>query len=323
MFKAFSAAAVIVAVVSGNALAQPAAYPARPIKIVVPFPAGGPTDSYARLLAKGMQDNLGQPVVVENAAGATGLIGTEKVRNALPDGYTLLYTSSSAHVIANLLKPKPSFEAVKDFSLISMVLDYPVVLFAHPSIAVKSSAELVALAKAKPGSLTFSSVGTGSVGHLSCELYALANGIDIRHIPYKGSAPAQLAVVTGETNLMCDSIGFNHQMVQAGKLHAIGVLGKRRVPIAPSVPTVTEGGSPPVEANVWTGLLGPSGMPAEVVATLNGAVRKLVESAPFKERMALDGMDSAANSPKAFEQTIRSDEARWTAVVREKNIKGE
>ena len=215
-------ALIFSALASIPAYAQSAAsYPSRPITMIVPFPPGGPTDSYARLVALKMQERWGQPVIVENKPGGTGVLGNNLVIRSPPNGYTLLFTSNSAHLISALLKnPKP-YDSVKDFTPISIALKYPMYLLINPNLPAKTVPEFIAYAKANSGKLNYSSVGLGSGGHLACEPFNIAAGTNITHVPYKGAAPAQASIIAGETQMFCDSVGNSQPMVDAGKLRGL------------------------------------------------------------------------------------------------------
>jgi tripartite-type tricarboxylate transporter receptor subunit TctC len=243
--KTFSALLVGLAITGGAAHAQN--YPAKPIKLVIPFPAGGPTDTYARLIGQKLYEAWGQPVIVENMPGATGLIGSNIVKSAPADGYTLLFTSNSAHVMAPLLRQPNSFDPVADFTPVIMAQRYPIYFLTSTKLPVKSLKEFIALAKSKPGKLNYSSVGLGSGGHLACELINIAAHIDTVHVPYKGASPAQTALAAGEVDFMCDSVGFSQPMVQAGRMRGLAITALKRSPSVPDVPTVSEQGIPGVE----------------------------------------------------------------------------
>lgn len=305
-------------------LAQgPTAFPVKPIRIVVPFPPGGPTDIYARLIAQKMHDSWGQAVVVENRAGGTGLIGTRAVQESAPDGYTLLFTSNSAHVIAPLLRSPRSFDSTRDFTPITNALKYPMYLLVHPSVPAGTIQEFVALARSKPRQLNYSSVGTGSGGHLACELFNLSAGTEIVHVPYKGAAPAQAALVAGEVQLMCDSVGNSHSLVVAGKLRGLALTAGRRSPAVPNVPTLTESGIPGVEAHIWLGMLGPVGIAVPIVARLNAELVRIMNLPDIRERVEKGGSEVVANNPDQFVVEMRGEVAVWEKVIREKQIKAE
>ena len=298
-------------------------YPNRPIKIVVPFPPGGPTDNYARLLAIKMSESFKQPVVVENKAGGTGLPGSLFVMNAPADGYTLLFTSNSAHVISPLLRQPIPFDSVKDFSPISMALKYPMYLLVNPSLGVKSLPEFIQYAKANPTKLNYSSVGIGSGGHLACELFNDAAGTTVTHVPYKGAAPAQAALIGGETQMFCDSVGNSQNMVNAGKMQGLGLFANQRSIAAPNVPTMTEVGLQGLSAYIWLGLLGPPNLPREIQNKLSTEVVRIMNSPEISGMVLKAGNDLVANTPAQFGQNMLEEKEVWAKVIREKNIKPE
>ena len=315
-------AAAFLALIACGAAAQ-SDYPSRPVRVIVPFPPGGPTDLYARLISQQLQETWKQPVVVENRPGGTGLVGSGLVQNAAPDGYTLLFTSNSAHVISPLLREPRSFDSVRDFTPVVMVLRYPMYLLTHPAVPAKSLQEFVAYAKANPGKLNYSSVGIGSGGHLACELFNIAAGTQITHVPYKGAAPAQAALVAGEVQLMCDSVGNSHPLVVAGKLRGLAVTAPTRSTGAPDVPTLAEAGVPGVEAYIWLGLLGPARMPEAIAAKLNDEVQRVMSQPAMRERVLKGGNELTLGSPARFAQDMAGESQTWLRVIREKGIKAE
>ena len=304
------------------ALAQTGAYPNKPIKIIVPFPAAGPTDAYARMVGKMLSDDLGQPVVIDNKAGATGLIGSNLVRYAPADGYTLLYTSNSAHVIGPLLQKPPAFDPVGDFTPIIEPLRYPMYLITSAKLPAKTFKEFVALAKAQPGKLTYSSVGIGSGGHLACELLNSTAGLHTLHVPYKGAAPAQAAVIAGETDFMCDSVGYSQPRVAAGLMNGLALTSLKRSQVVPNVPTMAEEGVP-VDAYIWQGVFGPKGLPDAVRDKLAMAIKKIMDSPEMRERVKKDGNEVVAEPPAQFIKGINAEKAVWEKIIVDKNIKAE
>lgn len=307
--------------VSGNARAQQD-YPNKPIKLIVPFAAGGPTDAWARLIGKKLADAWGQPVLIDNRAGATGLIGTNLVKEAQPDGYTLLYTSNSAHVIGPLLRNPAPFDPAADFTPVIEPLRYAAYLVSSPKLQVKTFKELIALAKSKPGKLNYSSVGNGSGGHLACEMMNLAAGINTVHVPYKGAAPAQAAVMAGETEFTCDSIGNSQAMVNAGRLIGLATTGSKRSSALNGVPTMTEEGVP-VVAYVWQGVFGPKGMPKQVRDKIAREVLNIMNQPEVRDRVNKEGSEVMAESPEQFAKSIGIERAAWAKVITEKNIKAD
>ena len=314
-------AACGLALLAGGAMAQ--TWPSKPIRIIVPFPAGGPTDAYARLIGQKLTDSVGQPVIVENKPGATGVIGSTAVRDAAPDGHTLLFTSNSAHVIGPLLHTPNSFDPVADFTPVMTVLRYPMYLLTSTKVPANSIKEFIALAKSSPGKMSYSSVGIGSGGHLACELFNIATGIDTLHVAFKGAAPAQQALVAGQVDYMCDSVGFSHPLVKAGKLKGMAIFGPTRLPAAPDVPTMAEQGVKGVDAYIWQGLLGPKGMPEPVRERLHAALQKIVNDPAFKERLDKAGYELVAGRPDQMVRDMGAEKAMWSRIITEKNIKAE
>lgn len=310
-----------VALLAGTSMAQ--TWPSKPIRVVVPFPAGGPTDTYARLIAQKLTESVGQPVIVDNKAGATGVIGSVAVRDATPDGHTLLFTSNSAHVIGPLLHKPNSFDPVADFTPVMTVLRYPMYLLTSTKVPANNVKELVALAKSQPGKMSYGSVGIGSGGHLGCELFNIATGIDTLHVPYKGAGPAQQALVSGEVDYMCDSVGYSQPMVNAGKLKGMAIFGPSRSAAAPNVPTMSEQGVKDVDAYIWLGLLGPKGMPEAVRDRLNVALQKIVNEPAFKERVDKAGYELVSGKPEQMARDMAAEKAMWNRIITQKNIKAD
>jgi tripartite-type tricarboxylate transporter receptor subunit TctC len=299
------------------------AWPAKPIRMIVPFPAGGPTDVYARLIGQKLGVSLGQAVVVDNKPGATGVIGSLAVRDAAPDGYTLLFTSNSAHVIGPLLHKPNSFDPVGDFKPVMMVLRYPMYLLTSAKVPVSNVRDFVAMAKSRPGKMSYSSVGIGSGGHLACELFNLATGIDTLHVAYKGAAPAQAALAAGEVDYMCDSVGFSQPLVDAGKLRGLAIFGPKRLPAVPDVPTMSEEGVRGVDAYIWQGIYGPRGMPDAIRDRLNAAVAKIINTPEFKERVDKAGYELVSGTPDELVRDMVAEKAMWNRIISDKSIKAE
>ena len=297
-------------------------YPSRPIRIVVPFPPGGPTDLYGRIIGQHLQEAWQQPAVVENRPGGTGLIGSNFVRQAPADGYTLLFTSNSAQTISPLLHEPPPFDPVMDFTPITIVLRYPMYLLVNPNVPARTIGDFIAYAKANPGKLHYSSVGIGSGGHLACELFNIGAGTQVVHVPYKGAAPAQAALVSGEVELMCDSVGNSQALVAAGKLRGLAVTAAQRSPAVPDVPTLTEAGVPEV-AHIWLGVLAPAGLGRAVRGKLNTELVRIMNLAEVRERVVKGGSEVVADTPEQFEAEMRAESATWLRVIREKRIKAE
>ena len=298
-------------------------YPNRPIRIIVPFPPGGPTDNYARLIASKMQEGFKQAVVVENRAGGTGAPGTLAVMNAPADGYTLIFTSNSAHLIGPLLKNPVPYDSVKDFTPLTMAIKYPMYLLVNPSLPVKTITEFIQYAKSKSNQLNYSSVGIGSGGHLACELFNIAAGTNIVHVPYKGAAPAQAALIGGETQMFCDSVGNSQGMVNAGKMRGLALFSDKRSTVVPEVPTMGEMGLQGLAAYIWLGMLAPPNLPLDIQNKLNAELVKIMALPDVASFALKGGNDIVANTPAQFGQMMRDEKEIWLKVIREKNIKAE
>ena len=305
--------AVLLAVVATSAFAQ--GYPAKPARVVVPYPPGGPTDIVARVVSQKLTEQTGQQFIVENRPGAGGNIGAEAVAKSPGDGYTLL-VATTAHAINPSLFKSLGYNLTKDFAPVSQLTSGPLVIVANPSVPAKSVQELIALAKAKPGTLNYASSGNGQSTHLSAELFATMAGIKMNHIPYKGSAPALTDVMGGQASLMFDTMLSAMPQVKNGKLKAIAVTSAARSPAAPDVPTVAESGLPGYEAIAWNGLLVPAGTPADVVAKLNAELKKALDAPDVKDRFSAQGFGAAWNTREAFAKFIQAELDKWAKVVK-------
>ncbi len=294
--------------------------PTRTVRIVVPFAPGGPSDTHARLVAEHMGRALGQPFVVENRPGATGAIGTVAVARAEPDGYTLLFTTNSSHVLGPLLTRTPAFDPRRDFTQIALHSTFPFYLLVHPSLPARSVAELVAHMKANPGALNFSSPGIGSGGHLMMELFRMRTGTDATHIPFGGAGPAITALVSGQVQLCFDSVGTAQAMVADGRLRGLAVTSRQRMPAVPDVPTLSEGGVQGAEADLWLGFFGPAGLPPEVHETLNVELNRYLALPETRQRLAATAFVPAGGPPQILTEVIAGETARWAEVVRFANL---
>ena len=308
-----SAIAVWLAVAATSAFAQ--GYPAKPAKVVVPYPPGGPTDIVARVVSQKLSEQMGQQFIVENRPGAGGNIGAEAVAKSPADGYTLL-VATTAHAINPSLFKNLGYNLTKDFAPVSLLTSGPLVIVANPSVPAKNVQELIAMGKAKPGSLNYASSGNGQSTHLSAELFATMAGIKMNHIPYKGSAPALTDVMGGQAALMFDTMLSAMPHVKNGKLKAIAVTSAARSPAAPDVPTVAESGLPGYEAIAWNGLLVPAGTPGDVVAKLNAELKKALDAPDVKDRFSAQGFGAAWNTREAFAKFIQSELDKWAKVVK-------
>lgn len=295
-------------------------YPNRTVRIVVPFPAGGPTDTFGRLVADRLQATFGKPFVVENRPGATGIIGTKEVANAAPDGYTLIFSSNSSQVMAPLLRSPAPYD-LKNFRPVSMLLTFPFYLVVNNDVPARTVAEFIALAKAKPGTLNFTSPGPGSGGHLVAELFKIRAGIDAVHVPHKGVAPAQTAMMAGDVQFMFDSVGSSGPLVEAGKLRGLAVTGKDRSWAAPDKPTLLESGFPGFDAVIWLGLLAPAGMPDAIAAKLEKAVMAVARQVEIEKRIKTYAATRIGNSGAEFAAYLAKEQPVWAEVIKSNNIR--
>jgi tripartite-type tricarboxylate transporter receptor subunit TctC len=320
-FRWFILAAALLAL-SGAVTAQD--YPSRVIRIIVAFPPGGSTDIYARVIANELQAAWGKSAIVENRPGGTGVIGTQAVRNAAPDGYALLFTSNTGHVLGPLLMEPRPFDPVADFTPISKALRFPLYLIVHPSIPARSLAQFIAFANSKPGQLNFASSGQGGGSHLVTELFNAAAGVKAIHVPYKGAAPALQAVLTGEAQYLFNNIGTSQSFVVAGKLRGLAVTGEKRSPALPDIPTIAEAGIHGLEnAYTWLGLLGPPKLPAAVLDKLSAEVIRIMRLPEVDKRVLGDGYEAVASTPAQFTRDMQAEVATWSRVIRERGIRAE
>jgi tripartite-type tricarboxylate transporter receptor subunit TctC len=293
-----------------------AAYPDKPVRLVVPFPAGGATDFMARSLAQKLGERLGQTVVVDNRGGAGGGVGAEAVATSPPDGYTLLFSTMGVLAINPSLYKSLRYDPVKSFVPVSLTHATANMLVVHPSVPAKNVQELIAYAKANPGKLTFGSAGNGTSSHLAGELFKSMAGIDITHVPYKGTGPALTDLLTGRISMMIDTVSVHVENVNAGKVRALGVTGTKRVPSMPSVPTIAESGLPGYDVSIWLGVLAPAGTPADIVDRLNAEIGKVMSDPEMKAQLAKAGIEALHSTPAEFAATIRNDTAKWSKVVK-------
>ncbi len=298
-------------------------YPARPIRMIVAYPPGGGTDIVGRLMAQKLSENLGQNVVVDNRGGATGNIGTELAARATPDGYTLLMGNVAPNAINISLFNKLPYDPVKDFAPVSLAAITPNILVVHPSLAVKTVKDLVALAKTKPGVLNFPSAGIGSSSHLAGEMLKTMAGIDMVHVPYKGGGPALIALLSGQVQLMFATMPAAMPHLKSGKLRPVAVTSGRRSQTLPELPTIAESGIKGYEAATWYGLLAPAGTPKPVVTRLHGEVVKILATTETRERFADQGFEPVGNTPAEFSAYIKSEIVKWGRVIKDASIKPE
>jgi tripartite-type tricarboxylate transporter receptor subunit TctC len=299
--------------------AQP--YPSKPVRIIVPFAPGGGNDFIARFIAQRLTAAMGQPFIVENKPGAGGSVGVEIGLKAPPDGYTLTLISNSYTVNPSLYKLQ--FDPVAEITPVIQISQGPYVVVVHPSMPVKSIAELIALAKSKPGQLNFASSGAGSVGHLATELFVNMAEIKMTHIPYRGTGPALTDTIAGQTNLMFGSTASTLPHVRSGRLRALAVTTPRRIPAEPDVPTVAEAGVPGYEVTLWHGLIGPKGIPPAIVQRLNDEITKVLKLKEAAEQLQNDGVSPAGGTPEQFLAAIKKEIEVWQKVVRDAGVKVE
>ena len=315
--RAFAAALAIVA--ASVAFGQ-AAYPTKPVRIVVPFPAGGTTDIIARATAQKLSEAWGQQVIVDNRPGAAGNIGAELVAKSAPDGYTLLMGTVGTHAINSSLYAKMPYDHVKDFAPVILVAGVPNVLVVNPEVPVKTVPELIAYVKANPGKLNFASSGSGTSIHLSGELFKTMTGVQMTHVPYKGSAPALTDLIGGQVQLMFDNLPSSLAFIKAGKLRALAVTSTTRAGALPDVPTVADF-VPGFEASSWFGLLAPAGTSPAIIAKINGEVAKWLATPEAREKLTAQGANIAGGTSEDFAKHIQAETAKWAKVVKDSGAK--
>jgi tripartite-type tricarboxylate transporter receptor subunit TctC len=307
---------------ASQAAAQSGAYPQRPIRLVVPYSAGGSTDTVARITGARLSERLGQPVVIDNCSGAGTLIGTEIVQRASPDGYTLLMATPPLAVNPSLY-PKVSYVLERDFAAVANVAGSTNLLVVHPSVAANSVAELVALLKAAPGKYNYGSSGIGGAGHLAMALFESMAGVDVAHVPYKGGAPAVADLVAGRLHLMMANLTTAQPHIRAGKLRGLGVGKAKRSPLFPEMPTIAEAGVKGYEANNWNGVVAPAGTPRAVIDRLHRDIVATLQEPAIAERMLKAGLEPVGDTPAEFAQYLQSEAAKWGRLVKTAGIKPE
>ena len=300
------------------ALAQ--SYPSKPVRLIVPFAAGGPADVYARFMAQRLQDALGQPFVIDNRPGAGSVIGTDAVAKAAPDGYTLLLMSN-AHTVNESLIPNKPFQLMRDFVAIAPLNYSDLVLVANPALPASTLKELISRAKASPGRFNYASSGPGTPYHMAGELFKSMAGVYLVHIPYRGSTGARTDVIGGQVDVMFDAVTTMAEQVKAGKVKALATTGRTRSEVLPDVPTLNEAGVPGYEATIWLGLMAPRATPKAVVDKLNDAVSKIVGQSDVRQTWAKQGAVPLLMTPVVFDQYVRDDIAKWAGVIKAANIK--
>jgi tripartite-type tricarboxylate transporter receptor subunit TctC len=319
IFAALAVGLALAALSSSAAHAQ--AYPAKPIRLVVPFPPGGPLDLAGRAIGDHLARAWGQPVVVENKPGAGGNIGADIVAKSPADGYTLLMGALSTHAVNPHLYAKMPYDALKDFAPVTLVAVTPNVLVVNSSVAASSVNDLIALAKASPGKLSFASGSNGSAGHLAGELFKTLAGIDIVHVPYKGGAPAMQDLLGGQVQFMFDNLANAMAQIRAGRLKAIAVTTAKRSPLAPELPTMAEAGVPGFDISTWYGIMAPAGTPPDVVRKLNAEIVRFLGSDEMREKLKAQGAEPAPMTPEQFDAFIRAEWTRYAKIVKDSGAK--
>jgi len=297
-----------------------AQFPQRTVKMVVPFPAGGPTDILARVVAQKLSERWGQPVIVDNKPGAGGTIGSDLVAKAAPDGYSLLMGTSSTHSIGPSLQKLP-YDPVRDFAPISQVSNATNVLLVSPKLGVTTLKGLIALAKANPGKLNFASSGIGTIPHLTGERFKLMAGVDLQHVPYKGTGLSIPDMANGQVAVLFDSIVTALAYVKSGSVRALAISSPQRTPLAPDLPTMAEAGLPGFESETWFGLFAPAGTPKDIIAKVSADTASALNAPDVRERFASVGAEPVGSSPEQFAERVRADTVRWAEVIRKADVK--
>ncbi len=298
------------------------AWPARPVKVIVPYATGGPADVYARFLAQRLGDQLGQPFVVENRPGAGAVIGTDAAAKSPPDGYTLLVMSNT-HTVNETLVPNKPYQLLRDFVGVAPINSSDLLLVAHPSLQVANVQQLLRVARERPGRLNYASSGTGTPYHMAGELFKSMSGTSILHVPYKGSSGARTDVIGGQVDLMFDAVTTMAEQARAGKVRALATTGRKRSAVLPDVPTVDESGVPGYEATIWLGVLAPKATPAPIVARLNEAITRIASAPDVQQAWAQQGATAMVMSPAAFDKYMQDDIAKWARLIQSANIKAD
>ena len=303
--------------------AEAQSYPVKPIRLIVPFPAGGGVDFIGRIMGQKLSERLGQQVAIDNRAGANGIVGLEALKAAPPDGYTIAAASAGPLAVNPFIYSKLPHDTVKDFTHIANMVNFPLLLVSHPSLPVKNVKELIALARSQPGHVTYSHPGAGNSGHLAGELFNSLAKANIQNIPYKGTAPAVVAVLSGEAHLTYSSIPTILPHVRSGRVRALGIGNAQRIPSLPEFPTIAEAGLPGYEAYAWGGMIGPANMPAPIVQRLSKEIIEVLKQKDVTDRMLAEGTVPTPSGPEEFTAYIKSELKKWGEVVKMANIKAE
>jgi tripartite-type tricarboxylate transporter receptor subunit TctC len=312
--------AVLLLLMFASVQAWAQSYPARAVKVIVPYGVGGPADIYGRFLASKLQDSLGHPFVVEDRPGGGSIVGTDAVAKSAPDGYTLLVMSNT-HTVNETLIPKKPFDLMRDFAPITGINSSDLLMVIHPSVPASNLKEFIALAKSKPGALNYASSGPGTPYHMAGELFKAMAGVDIVHVPHKGSDQARTAILGGQVQMMFDAITTMAAQARAGKVKALGTTGKSRSSVMPEAPTIAEAGVPGYEATIWLGLMAPAGTPRPVLEKLNAEVNKIINAPEVKETWAKQGAVPMGMPVDEFGKFLREDIAKWAKLVKATGMK--
>jgi tripartite-type tricarboxylate transporter receptor subunit TctC len=312
--RSMAAAAALGALAASQAFAQ--GYPIKPVKMIVPFPPGGPTDVQARIVAQKLGESLGQPVVIDNRGGAGGMLGSDIAAKSAPDGYTLLMGASGPHAVGVLTRKEPPYDPLKDFTPLSLVSYSPLMLVVHPSVKANSVQELIALAKSQPGKLNYGSFGNGTMAHFAGELFKLQAGVDIVHVPYKGTAPALADLLAGQIPMMFDTIITSLPHVKSGRLRGLAVTKSTRSQAVPELPTVAEAGLPGFQAVSWIGLMGPANMPKDIVDRISNEMVKMLGDPALRQKLLDAGAEPVGSSAAEFAAHMKAEMERWEPVVK-------
>ncbi len=302
-----------------TACAQP--FPSKPIRIVVPFPPGGPSDYAARVLAQKLPESIGQQVIVDNRPGASGMVGAEQVARSAPDGYTTVIANTGMLTILPHLEAKMPYDPLRDLTFITNLIGGPSFLLLHPSVPARNLKELIALARKRPGQLSYASASVGQISHMNGELMKLLAGIDVLHVPYKGTGPIMPELIGGQVSMTFSTSADTLQFVKAGRVRLLAVTGKQRLPMIPDIPTMAESGLPGFESLNWNGIVGPAGMPRDIVLRLNREFARALNSPDVKERVNALGNFVIGDTPEQFGVYIREEFEKWGRVVKQANIK--
>ena len=321
-FQFFSRALAGLALTASAGLAGAQAYPAKPVRMIIAFPPGGPTDIVARVIAQQISMQMGQQVVVDNKPGAGGNIAAEQAARALPDGYTIFY-NTSAIVIGPALYAKVNYDTLKDYAPVVLTAAIPMVLVVNPNLPPKNVKEFIELAKAQPGKLNYGSSGTGTITHLASAMFSTQAGIQTQHVPYKGSAPALIDLAAGQVQFMTDTINTGLPYIKDGRMRGLAVTSLKRSAVLPDLPTFDESGLKGFDAAAWQGIVVPTGTPPEIITKLNAETNRALQNADVRAKLAAQGSDTLGSTPAEYAAYIRTEMPRWTKAVKDSGAKAE